>query len=69
MRRETEVSSLVAFVQRAGSVLRRVVGAPDYERYLAHVSLRHPDMRPLTRDEFARDALSRRYDRPGSRCC
>jgi uncharacterized short protein YbdD (DUF466 family) len=57
------------FVQRAASVLRRVIGAPDYERYLAHVTQQHPECIPLSRDEFARDALARRYDRPGSRCC
>jgi uncharacterized short protein YbdD (DUF466 family) len=54
---------------RIADVVRRVIGAPDYDRYLAHVSHRHPGCTPLSRDEFARDALSRRYDRPGSRCC
>ena len=63
------MSSLASFARRAGSVLRRVIGAPDYERYLAHVARQHPDATPLSSEEFARDALSRRYDRPGSRCC
>ena len=53
----------------AGSLIRRIIGAPDYERYLAHVATRHPGTTPLTREAFARDALARRYDRPGSRCC
>lgn len=61
--------TLVAFARRAATVVRLVIGAPDYERYLAHVARRHPDRTPLSRDDFARDALSRRYDRPGSRCC
>ena len=61
--------AVVDFVHRAATVLRTVIGAPDYERYLAHVAQRHPGCVPLTRDEFARDALARRYDRPGSRCC
>ena len=61
--------ALVGFVHRAASVMRRVIGAPDYERYVEHVARRHPGCRPLSRDEFARDALARRYDRPGSRCC
>jgi uncharacterized short protein YbdD (DUF466 family) len=56
-------------VSRAAAVLRRVIGAPDYEQYLVHVTRRHPGCVPLSRDEFARDALARRYDRPGSRCC
>jgi uncharacterized short protein YbdD (DUF466 family) len=56
-------------LQRLGALVRSVIGAPDYERYLAHVRRHHPDVPPLTPDAFARDALSRRYDRPGSRCC
>jgi uncharacterized short protein YbdD (DUF466 family) len=61
--------SLVARVADVGTLLRRIIGAPDYERYLAHVAARHPDLAPLSREAFARDALARRYDRPGSRCC
>lgn len=50
-------------------IIRRVVGAPDYDAYIDHATRRDPDLVPLTRDAFARDALARRYDRPGSRCC
>jgi uncharacterized short protein YbdD (DUF466 family) len=52
-----------------GVLVRRVIGAPDYELYLSHLRRRHPEVTPLTREAFARDALARRYDRPGSRCC
>ena len=61
--------SLVARVADVGSLLRRMIGAPDYERYLAHVTTHHPDVTPLSREAFAQDALARRYDQPGSRCC
>jgi uncharacterized short protein YbdD (DUF466 family) len=54
---------------RAACAIRRVIGAPDYERYVAHVRRAHPESTPLSREAFARDALARRYDRPGSRCC
>jgi uncharacterized short protein YbdD (DUF466 family) len=60
---------LAVRVERAGAIVRRIIGAPDYERYLAHVARRHPGTTPLDREAFARDALARRYDRPGSRCC
>ena len=60
---------LVSLARRAAVIVRRIIGAPDYERYLAHVAGRHPGSVPLSRDAFARDALARRYDRPGSRCC
>ena len=61
--------ALAARVADVGSLLRRIIGAPDYERYLAHVTARHPEVTPLSREAFAHDALARRYDRPGSRCC
>ena len=56
-------------LDRVLATLRAIVGAPDYDRYVAHVQARHPECTPLTRDEFARERLSARYDRPGSRCC
>ncbi len=49
--------------------VRRVIGAPDYERYLAHVREHHPGRVPLTREEFDRERMSARYEQPGSRCC
>jgi uncharacterized short protein YbdD (DUF466 family) len=54
---------------RLALVVRRVIGAPDYERYVAHVRRAHPGATPLSREAFARDVLARRYERPGSRCC
>jgi uncharacterized short protein YbdD (DUF466 family) len=54
---------------RAAWVVRRVIGAPDYSRYVAHVRRSHPGTEPMSRDAFARDVLVRRYERPGSRCC
>jgi len=54
----------------AGARLARaLIGAPDYERYLAHAHACHPGCVPLSREEFARERLAARYDRPGSRCC
>jgi uncharacterized short protein YbdD (DUF466 family) len=50
-------------------VLRQVVGAPDYDRYVAHVRAHHPGTMPLSRDEYVRQRLDARYSRPGARCC
>jgi uncharacterized short protein YbdD (DUF466 family) len=58
-----------AWLARAASVLRTIVGAPDYERYVRHVRECHPDRAPLSRDEFVRQRMDDRYSRPGSRCC
>jgi uncharacterized short protein YbdD (DUF466 family) len=62
----TEAAELLA---RAAWVIRRVIGAPDYDAYVAHVRRMHPGTVPLSREAFARDVLARRYERPGSRCC
>jgi uncharacterized short protein YbdD (DUF466 family) len=56
-------------LQEMAKVVRRIIGVPDYERYLAHERACHPDRTPLTRDEFSRDSLTRRYETPGNRCC
>ena len=50
-------------------MIRRVIGAPDYEAYLRHVELNHARMTPVSRDEFVKERLAARYSRPGARCC
>lgn len=60
---------LLALASRFARTLRFVIGAPDYERYVAHLRERHPNEEPLTRAEFASQRLDDRYSRPGSRCC
>jgi uncharacterized short protein YbdD (DUF466 family) len=49
--------------------LRRIIGAPDYEAYVAHLRARHPDTEPLTCDQFYRVHFEDRYNRPGAKCC
>jgi len=48
---------------------RQVFGIPDYERYLAHAAARHTGAPVLTRDEYCRRAIERRYGQGGMRCC
>ena len=50
-------------------LVHRIIGAPDYEGYVAHASRCHADHPLLTRDEFVRQRLEDKYSRPGSRCC
>jgi uncharacterized short protein YbdD (DUF466 family) len=57
------------FLARALHVIRTIVGAPDYARYLAHQRAKHPDATPLSREEFARERERARYEGTGSRCC
>ena len=66
----TGVSALAAIVwQRAAQTARLMVGVPDYDAYVAHLRAAHPDVRPLTREDFVRSAQIRRYGRGASRCC
>jgi uncharacterized short protein YbdD (DUF466 family) len=58
-----------AALGRIAAALRQVVGAPDYQRYVAHVRSCHPDAEPIGRDEFYRSRLAERYDKPGAKCC
>jgi uncharacterized short protein YbdD (DUF466 family) len=62
-------SALRRRLRQAATVVRRIVGAPDYERYLAHVQDCHPDRVPMSRVEFWRERLESRYSKPGARCC
>jgi len=61
--------SALRWAKRAAHVVRRVIGVPDYDRYVAHLRARHPGVAPLSRDQFVAQRLADRYDRPGARCC
>ncbi len=62
-------SSLQARLERVLRVIRSIIGAPDYDRYVAHMESHHPGCAVMSRDEFMRQRLESRYSRPGSRCC
>ncbi len=56
-------------IERVAKVVRRIIGVPDYDRYLAHLREHHPDVKPMSREEFEVQRLADRYSRPGARCC
>ncbi len=60
------IAGVTAEIARA---IRAVLGAPDYERYVTHLRECHPDVEPMTSDEFMRERMESRYNKPGSRCC
>jgi uncharacterized short protein YbdD (DUF466 family) len=60
---------IVTLLRRIAAVVRRVVGVPDYDNYVAHVQRCHPGTVPMTRREFERVRLEDKYNRPGQRCC
>ena len=63
------LAAVRSIVGRTARIVAFVAGAPDYERYVAHVRVHHPDTIPLSRAVFERQRLADRYDRPGARCC
>ena len=63
------VAQMSAALRRVAAVVRRVVGVPDYERYVAHVRECHPGMEPMTHRQFEESRLHDKYSRPGQRCC
>ena len=54
---------------RVAALVRRIIGAPDYDAYLVHVAARHPGRQPMSQEEFIKDRLEAKYSRPGQRCC
>ena len=56
-------------VERVAKVVRRIIGVPDYDTYVAHVRAHHPEAAPMCRKDFERVRMNDRYSRPGARCC
>ena len=56
--------------QRIVYAARAVLGVPDYEAYLEHCRMRHPERELPSRATFFRDRLNARYARGSNgRCC
>jgi len=54
-----------------GQAARLMVGMPDYDTYVQHMRLTHPEQTPMTYEEFYRDRVEARYGgkNGSSRCC
>ena len=63
------LASVSEQLRRVGAVVRRIIGAPDYERYVLHVRECHAGQVPMSREEFEKSRLEDKYNRPGQRCC
>ena len=49
---------------------RRILGAPDYEAYLAHHAQRHAGTEPMSERQYVELFIERRFNRRGAgRCC
>jgi len=54
-----------------GQAARLMVGVPDYDTYVQHIRLTHPEQTPMSYEEFYRDRVEARYGgkNGSSRCC
>jgi len=56
-------------MKKFAQILRRIIGAPDYAAYVAHIRAHHPECEPVSEREFVEERLAARYEKPGARCC
>ncbi|MCD8543731.1 YbdD/YjiX family protein [Sulfurospirillum cavolei] len=54
-----------------GQAARLMVGVPDYDTYVQHMRVTHPEQTPMTYEEFYKDRVEARYGGKNgtSRCC
>jgi len=50
-------------------VARLCIGVPDYDVYVAHRRLNHPDEPVMSYPEFFNERQAARYGKGRSRCC
>jgi uncharacterized short protein YbdD (DUF466 family) len=48
---------------------RLMVGIPDYDRYVEHMSTRHPEQQIMSYREFFNNRQQARYGMGMKRCC
>lgn len=59
---------------KAGAEIARHIGKgisnlPDYQSYVEHIKLNHPEVAPPTEAEFFKDFLNKKYGASAKRCC
>jgi uncharacterized short protein YbdD (DUF466 family) len=54
-----------------GQTARLMVGLPDYDNYLNHMQLNHPDQEAMSYEAFFRERQDARYGANGriAKCC
>lgn len=55
-----------------GQAAKLMIGIPDYDNYVQHIKLTHPELTPMTYEEFFKERQDARYGgngKGGFRCC
>jgi uncharacterized short protein YbdD (DUF466 family) len=64
-----EASRLATLVSRIRETSRLMVGIPDYDRYVEHVSTKHPELPVMSYREFFDNRQKARYGMGMKGCC
>ena len=54
---------------RIATLIERIVGAPDYAAYVAHMRTHHPGTPVLSAAELFERRQRDRFERAGGKCC
>ena len=49
--------------------LRLMVGLPDYDTYVQHMRMKHPDQPPMSYEAFFRERQEARFGGATGKCC
>ncbi|WNG34960.1 YbdD/YjiX family protein [Archangium minus] len=60
---------LKRFWSRAVQTARLLIGVPDYDTYVAHMRLHHPERAVMSYEQFFNERMQARYRGGGGRCC
>ncbi len=52
-----------------GRAAKLMIGMPDYDNYVEHMRVNHPDQTPMTYEEFSGAAGRALRWKGGARCC
>lgn len=53
-----------------GQAAKLMIGIPDYDTYVQHMKLTHPEQQPMTYEEFFKERQEAKYSgKGGFKCC
>ena len=64
-----DAGRLKTLVARIKETSRLMVGIPDYDRYVEHMSTNHPEQQVMSYREFFDNRQQARYGKGMKRCC
>ena len=65
----TAREALARFWLQAVRTARLIIGVPDYDTYVEHMRLHHPERPVMSYPEFFDERMRARYRSGGGRCC